>query len=239
MRLAFLGNGRMGRVVVAQARAAGYEVGVVLSSGDARAGPEDLAAALSGHDVAIDFTVADAVLSHATACVRAGVPLVEGTTAWQAQEAEVRRVVEQGGGAIVYGANFSIGVNLFYRLVDRAGELFRGMGYDAYIEEAHHAKKRDAPSGTALELRRLLAARLGREVPIASTRAGHILGVHRMGLDSVADEVIVTHTARSRESFGAGALAAARWLAGSGKRGAYAFGDVLDEILEAERQGKP
>jgi len=229
----------MGRVVVAQARAAGHEVGVVLSSGDARVGPDELAAALGGHDVAIDFTVADAVLSHVAACVRAGVPLVEGTTAWQAQEAEARRVVEQGGGAMVYGANFSIGVNLFYRLVDRAGELFRGMGYDAYIEEAHHSKKRDAPSGTALELRRLLAARLGREAPVASTRAGHILGVHRVGLDSVADEVIVSHTARSRESFGAGALAAARWLAGSGKRGAYAFGDVLDEILEAERQGKP
>jgi len=228
----------MGRVVIAQARAAGYEVGVVLSSADARAGPEGLAAALSGHDAAIDFTAADAVLAHVAACVRAGVPLVEGTTGWQEQEAEARRLVEQGG-AMVYGANFSIGVNLFYRLVDRAGELFRGMGYDAYIEEAHHAKKRDAPSGTALELRRLLAARLGRDIPVASTRAGHILGVHRVGLDSAADDVVVTHTARSRESFGAGALAAARWLAASGKRGAYAFGDVLDQILEAERKGKP
>ncbi len=238
MRLAFIGNGRMGRIVIAQARAAGYEVGAVLSSADARAGPEGLAAALSGHDAAIDFTAADAVLAHVAACVRAGVPLVEGTTGWREQEAEARRLVEQGG-AMVYGANFSIGVNLFYRLVDRAGELFRSMGYDAYIEEAHHAKKRDAPSGTALELRRLLVGRLGREVPVASTRAGHILGVHRVGLDSAADDVVVTHTTRSRESFGAGALAAARWLAGSGKRGAYAFGDVLDQILEAERKGKP
>jgi len=238
VRLAFIGNGRMGRVVIAQARAAGYEVGVVLSSADARAGPEGLAAALSGHHAAIDFTAADAVLAHVAACVRAGVPLVEGTTGWQEQEAEARRLVEQGG-AMVYGANFSIGVNLFYRLVDRAGELFRGVGYDAYIEEAHHAKKRDAPSGTARELRRLLLGRLGREVPVASTRAGHILGVHRVGLDSAADDVVVTHTTRSRESFGAGALAAARWLAGSGKRGAYAFGDVLDQILEAERKGKP
>jgi len=228
----------MGRIVIAQARAAGYEVGAVLSSADARAGPEGLAAALSGHDAAIDFTAADAVLAHVAACVRAGVPLVEGTTGWREQEAEARRLVEQGG-AMVYGANFSIGVNLFYRLVDRAGELFRGMGYDAYIEEAHHAKKRDAPSGTALELRRLLVGRLGREVPVASTRAGHILGVHRVGLDSAADDVVVTHTTRSRESFGAGALAAARWLAGSGRRGAYAFGDVLDQILEAERKGKP
>ncbi|HEY3220164.1 MAG TPA: dihydrodipicolinate reductase C-terminal domain-containing protein [Gemmatimonadales bacterium] len=237
MRLAFIGNGRMGRVVIAQARAAGYEVGVVLSSADARVGPKGLAAALSGHDAAIDFTAADAVLAHVAACVQARVPLVEGTTGWREQETEARRLVEQGG-AMVYGANFSIGVNLYCRLVDRAGELFRGMGYDAYIEEAHHAKKRDAPSGTALELRRLLAGRLGCEVPVASTRAGHILGVHRVGLDSAADDVVVTHTARSRESFGAGALAAARWLAGSGRRGAYAFGDVLDEILEAERKGK-
>ncbi len=238
MRLAFIGNGRMGRVVIAQARAAGYEVGVVLSSADARAGRAGLAAALSGHHAAINCTAADAVLAHVAACVRAGVPLVEGTTGWQEQEAEARRLVEQGG-AMVYGANFSIGVNLFYRLVDRAGELFRGVGYDAYIEEAHHAKKRDAPSGTALELRRLLVGRLGREVPVASTRAGHILGVHRVGLDSAVDDVVVTHTTRSRESFGAGALAAARWLAGSGKRGAYAFGDALDQILEAERKGKP
>jgi len=228
----------MGGVVIAQARAAGYKVGAVLSSADARVGPEGLAAALSGHDAAIDFTTADAVLAHVAACVQARVPLVEGTTGWREQEAEARRLVEQGG-AMVYGANFSIGVNLFYRLVDRAGELFRGLAYDAYIEEAHHAKKRDAPSGTALELRRLLVGRLGREVPVASTRAGHILGVHRVGLDSAADDVVVTHTTRSRESFGAGALAAARWLAGSGRRGAYAFGDALDQILEAERKGKP
>jgi len=228
----------MGGVVIAQARAAGYKVGAVLSSADARVGPEGLAAALSGHDAAIDFTTADAVLAHVAACVQARVPLVEGTTGWQEQEAEARRLVARGG-AMVYGANFSIGVNLFYRLVDRAGELFRGLAYDAYIEEAHHAKKRDAPSGTALELRRLLAGRLGREVPVASTRAGHIVGVHRVGFDSAADDVVVTHTARSRESFGAGALAAARWLAGSGKLGAYAFGDALDQILEAERKGKP
>jgi 4-hydroxy-tetrahydrodipicolinate reductase len=119
--------------------------------------------------------------------------------------------------------------------VDRAGELFRGLAaYDAFIEEAHHANKRDAPSGTALHLRSLLAKRVGRDVPIASTRAGHIPGVHRVGFDSVADEVTLIHTARSRDGFAAGALAAARWIAG--RRGVYAFADVLDEILDAERK---
>jgi len=180
------------------------------------------------------------VLAHVDACTRAGVPLVEGTTGWQAQEGEVRRLIEAGRGAMVYGANFSIGVHVFYRIVDRAAELLRGLAsYDAFIEEGHHASKRDAPSGTALELRALLARRLGsgREVPIASTRAGHIPGVHRVGFDSAADQLTLTHTARSREGFAAGALAAARWIVG--RRGVYAFADVLDEILEAERKGKP
>ena len=139
---------------------------------------------------------------------------------------------------MVFGANFSIGVHVFYRLVDRAGELFRGLtAYDAFIEEAHHANKKDAPSGTALYLRALLAKRLGRDVPVASTRAGHIPGEHRVGFDSAADEVTLIHSARSRDGFAMGALAAARWI--GGRRGVYAFADVLDEILESERKAKP
>lgn len=238
MKLALFGDGRMGAVVAARARDAGHAIGVVLNIADAAMTVAELAAAVRGHDAAIDFSVAEAVLSHIAACAQAGVPLVEGTTGWQAQEGEARRVMEAGGGAMVYGANFSIGVHIFYRLVDRAGELFRGLAaYDAFIEEAHHAAKRDAPSGTALEAAALLARRLdGRKVPIASTRAGHIPGVHRVGFDSAADQVTVTHTARSRDGFAAGALAAARWIVG--RRGVYAFGDVLDQILEAER-GKP
>jgi 4-hydroxy-tetrahydrodipicolinate reductase len=238
VKLALFGDGRMGAVVAARARDAGHAIGVVLNIADAAMTVAELAAAVRGHDAAIDFSVAEAVLSHIAACAQAGVPLVEGTTGWQAQEGEARRVMEAGGGAMVYGANFSIGVHIFYRLVDRAGELFRGLAaYDAFIEEAHHAAKRDAPSGTALEAAALLARRLdGRKVPIASTRAGHIPGVHRVGFDSAADQVTVTHTARSRDGFAAGALAAARWIVG--RRGVYAFGDVLDQILEAER-GKP
>ena len=238
MKLAFLGDGRMGSVVLARARDAGHEIGVVLNINDAGLAPDKLVAALRGHDAAIDFSAPDAVLSHVAACARARVPLVEGTTGWQAQEVEARRLMESAGGAMVVGANFSIGVHVFYRLVDRAAELFRGVAaYDAFIEEAHHANKRDAPSGTALHLRAVLARRLGREVPIASTRAGHIPGVHRVGFDSAADEVSLIHTARSRDGFAAGALAAARWIAG--RRGVYAFADVLDEILEAERKGEP
>src|SRR5207244_462825 len=169
-----------------------------------------------------------------------GVPLVEGTAGWQAREAEARRVVEDAGGAMVYGPNFSIGVNLFYRVVENAAGLVRGLpAYDAFIEEAHHVRKRDAPSGTALQLRKILARELGggREVAIASTRAGHIPGVHRVGFDSAADQITLVHTARSRDGFAAGALAAARWL--PGRRGVFAFAEALDEILEAERKTTP
>src|SRR5439155_146059 len=140
----------------------------------------------------------------------AGVPLVEGTTGWQGREADVRRVIDERGGAIVYGANFSIGVNLFYQIVARSAALFRGLpGYDPFIEEAHHAAKRDAPSGTALALKDILLRGLGRsDVPLTSTRAGHIPGTHRVGFDSLGDQILLTHTARSRETFAAGGLLA-------------------------------
>jgi 4-hydroxy-tetrahydrodipicolinate reductase len=242
VRLAFFGRGRMGRAVLAQARDLGHDVGVVFSSADAGGTPEQLAKALEGHDAAVDFSAPDAVLAHVAACANARIPLVEGTTGWQEREAEARSLMAQAGGAMVYGANFSIGVNLFYRVVERAGDVFRGLAaYEPYIEEAHHARKRDAPSGTALELGRLLGERLGVAVPIVSTRAGHIPGLHRVGFDSAADEIILVHRARSRDAFAAGALAAARWLVlgGTGTRGAQRFADVLDAILELERKGNP
>ena len=240
MKLAFFGNGRMGRAAAARAVDEGHEVGVVLTSRDASRAPAETAALLRGHAAAIDFSAGPAVLAHVAACMQAGVPLVEGSTGWQAGEAEARRLVEESGGAMVYGENFSIGVNLFYRLVDRAAELFGGLpAYDAFIEEAHHAKKRDAPSGTALRLRAILARHVRRQVPVVSTRAGHIPGVHRVGFDSAADQVTLVHSARSREGFAAGALAAARWIGGRPGVGVHAFADVLDEILQVDKGGKP
>jgi 4-hydroxy-tetrahydrodipicolinate reductase len=238
VKLAFLGNGQMGSAAQARARAQGYEIGVVLDIEAAGMPLEEVVARLKGHDAAIDFSAANAVLGHATACARAGVPLVEGTTGWQGRESEVRGVMDRERGAMVYGANFSIGVQLFYRLVERAGELFRGLAsYDAFIEEAHHAMKRDAPSGTAIELGRRLEARLGKEVPVASTRAGHIPGIHRVGFDSAEDQIMLVHTARSRDGFAAGALAAAGWLA-AGNGGVHTFAEVLDQILEWERRDR-
>ena len=232
MKLALLGYGPMARVVEAQAREAGHDIGAVLTSRNAGEAPR----LLPGHTAAIDFSVPTAVMDHVKAAAAAGVPLVEGTTGWQRNEDEVRRMVEGGGGALIYGANFSIGVNLFYRLVAHAAQVFRGVAaYDPFIEEAHHARKRDAPSGTALALQTILSRGLRRpSVPVTSTRAGHIPGTHRVGLDSAADQVLLVHTARSRAGFAAGALLAAHWIVG--RRGMFAFEAVLDDILASAQQ---
>jgi len=228
MKIALFGHGAMGRVLEESARASGHEVGAIITS----ANVGEAARLLPGHAVVIDFSAPNAVPAHVEAAAAAGVPLVEGTTGWQGDEARVRKVVDGRGTALVYGANFSIGMNLFYRIVAAAARRFRGAGYDPFIEEAHHARKRDAPSGTALALATILSQELGSEgesVPIASTRAGHIPGTHRVGFDSAADQVLLVHTAKSRVGFAAGALLAARWIVG--RRGMYAFADVLDDVL--------
>jgi len=232
VKIALFGHGAMGRVLEESARATGHEVGAIFTS----ANVGEAARLLPGHTVAIDFSAPGAVPAHVEAAAAAGVPLVQGTTGWQGDESTVRKVVESRGAALVYGANFSIGVNLFYRIVADAARLFRGAGYDPFIEEAHHARKRDAPSGTALALQAILSRGLGQapgtSIPIASTRAGHIPGIHRVGFDCTADQVLLVHTARSRAGFAAGALLAARWIVG--RRGMYAFADVLNDILALE-----
>ena len=230
MKLALIGYGAMGKLVENLAGAAEEEIGLKVDSRDASLNAAQLAASLRGHDVAIDFSVGSAVLRNIEACARAGVPLVEGATGWQEKVADARRLVEDQQGALVYGANFSIGVNVFYRIVSQAARLMAGLDqYQAFMEEEHHARKRDAPSGTALKLKDLMSEYVKTEIPIASVRAGHIPGTHRVGFDSAADQIMLTHMARSREGFAAGALLAARWI--PGRKGIYEFSEVLDKVM--------
>jgi len=229
MKLALIGHGAMGQLVAAEARKAGDDVGTIITSEDSAEDVDQLSATLQDHDAVIDFSVAGAVLKNIEACARNGVPLVEGTTGWGHVE-QARGIVEQHASALVYGANFSIGVNIFYRIVKQAAQLFASVDqYSPFIEEAHHLRKRDAPSGTALRLRELMSEHLGSEIPTSSTRAGYIPGTHRVGFDSVADQIMLAHVARSRQGFAAGALFAAHWIVG--KRGVFEFGEVIEEIL--------
>jgi 4-hydroxy-tetrahydrodipicolinate reductase len=230
MKIALFGYGAMGQLVAAGARKAGDEIGVVLTSNYGELPADQLAEKLSGHDVAIDFSIGDAVIKNIGACARAHVPLVEGATGWKQHESTAKQLMTEHSGAMVYGANFSIGVNLFYRIAKQAAALFSAVdGYAPFIEEAHHNRKRDAPSGTALKLRDLMSEHLGPDIPTSSTRAGYIPGTHRVGFDSEADQMLLTHTARSRQGFANGALLAAHWIIG--RTGVFEFSEVIEEII--------
>ena len=230
MKIALIGHGVMGQLVAKLAKEQGHEIAVTLNSRDADRLKEDVGTEISGCDVAIDFSVAAAVPHNISLCMIYGVPLVEGTTGWQANRDELVPLVEDADGALVYGANFSVGAQVFFRIAAAAAEFFQNLeSYDVYIEEAHHKRKLDAPSGTAIKLGGIVAEHLGREVPISSTRAGHIPGTHRVGFDARADHITLEHVARSREGFAEGALMAAKWIVG--RKGVYEFTEVFDEIL--------
>jgi 4-hydroxy-tetrahydrodipicolinate reductase len=231
MKLALIGNGAMGRMVAAEAQKRGDEIGAVVTSADKDLTIDQLADKLRGHDAAIDFSSGNAVLKNIEAAARAQVPLVEGTTGWKPNESSAKQIVAEHNGALVYGANFSIGVNLFYRLTEHAAKLFAAVdGYEAFIEEAHHNRKKDAPSGTALKLRDIMSEHLASDISTSSTRAGYIPGTHRVGFDSEPDQVLLTHTARSRQGFAAGAVFAAHWIVG--RTGTFEFAELIDEILK-------
>ena len=163
----------------------GHQILVVINEAHAGLPPEQLAETLRSADVAIDFTVAEAVSRNVEACVLAGVPLVEGTTGWNEQRARIEKLVTENNGGLVYGANFSIGVNLFYRVAEFAADLFAKFPeYEAFIEEQHHSRKKDSPSGTALKLKAVVEKHLTIG-DIAATRAGNIPGTHRLGFGAV------------------------------------------------------
>ena len=228
MRIALIGHGSMGSLVEARGEANGHNIAVVVTEHHDHLPADALAGTLRMADVAIDFSAVDAVRRNVEACVLAGVPLVEGTTGWHDKRDEIEKVVLDGGGAMIFGANFSIGVNLFYKIADFAAELISKFPeYEAFIEEQHHSRKKDAPSGTALRIKDVVSKHV--EVgDVVATRAGNIPGTHRVGFDGPADQILLEHLARSREGFAIGALMAAEWIVG--KTGVFEFGDVMDEI---------
>lgn len=231
MKIALIGYGAMGKPIKAIAQEKRHEILIIIDGTDANCGADELAEKLKGADAAIDFSVAEAVRRNVEACVLASVPLIEGTTGWNDQRERIEKIVRDADGSMVFGANFSIGVNLFYRIADFASELFAKFPeYEAFIEEQHHSRKKDAPSGTALKLKEIVSKHIEKEFSVSAIRAGNIPGTHRIGFAGNADNVLLEHVARSREGFAEGAIMAAEWIIG--KKGFYEFGDVMDEILK-------
>jgi len=219
MKLLLVGYGKMGRLLEQLAPEHGCEI-----AGRIDVGSGDWSAPA---DVAVDFSTAEALRDNFRRYVDRGLPVVIGTTGWSAHEAELRRNAEAARLGVVAAANFSVGVNLFQLMVAEAARLMQAHEqYGAWIHEAHHAAKRDAPSGTALVLRDIMVgASYKRPIDMSSTRAGAIPGTHTVGFDGASDTIELTHTARDRRGFAAGALLAARWL--EGRRGWFTMQDVL------------
>jgi 4-hydroxy-tetrahydrodipicolinate reductase len=225
MRLLIIGYGRMGRLIESLSPAYGFDVAGILdidNNADGRGLTSPPAA-----DVAVEFSTAEATVRNLPLLARHGINIVVGTTGWNAHEPELRRIVAETHVGVVAASNFSLGANLFQSIVEYAAKEFgRHADYGAWIHEAHHATKVDAPSGTALLLRDAMTkAGYDRAVDMSSTRAGTIPGTHTVGFDGASDTIELTHTARDRRGFATGALVAAKWLVG--RRGWFTMLDVL------------
>jgi 4-hydroxy-tetrahydrodipicolinate reductase len=247
VKIALIGFGKMGREV--EQLALGKRHSVVArcdpmfsQPGEAMTPSDGLEAA----DVCIEFTTPAAVLGNIRKIAQMRKPLVVGTTGWYEHLSEAKAVVTENGSGLVYAPNFSLGVNLFYRLVEAASELFnRFEDYDVFGSELHHRQKVDSPSGTARKLSEIVLKKFTRkkkvitepmdraidpgEFHLVSARAGHFPGVHSLIFDSPADTIELTHTVRSRSGFALGALLAAEWIVS--RSGFYSFEDVLKDLL--------
>ena len=227
MRILLVGHGRVGRLVESLAGEYGCEVAGIIDSRTASGPDGPRSQRWEGVDVAVDFSAPSAVASNVPALAARGINLVVGTTGWQNDEAAVRRAVEHAGVGIVAAPNFSTGVVVLEAVVGRAAALFETQAeFGAWIHEAHHATKKDAPSGTALLLKRAMeAGGFRRPIDVSSTRAGQIPGSHAVGFEGPAESIVLSHVARDRTAFARGALVAARWI--QGKRGWFTMKDVL------------
>ena len=217
----------MGKAVVALATERGHVIHTVVNSSDNVAGRALTRDRLRGADVAVEFTRPDAAPDNLRHLLELGIPTVTGTTGWTAALPEISALVEARRGALLYAANFSVGVVLFLRAARELARTFRGHPeFDASILEEHHAAKADAPSGTALRLqRRLDDADPGRTYPISSVRAGTTPGTHTLTYEGRHESITLSHVARNRQAFAEGALAAAEWL--PGRTGIFTFEDML------------
>jgi 4-hydroxy-tetrahydrodipicolinate reductase len=226
MRILLVGRGRMGQLVESLAASYGGAIAGVI---DEHSPANAIASGEFGAvDVAIDFTLADAVAQNLPQLAARGINVVIGTTGWQAHEPAMREAASRAGIGVLASANFSLGMNLFQLVAEEAARRFAGQAeFGAWIHEAHHAMKKDAPSGTAITLKNgMVEAGYARAIDVSSTRAGAIPGTHTIGFDGPSETIELTHTVRDRAVFARGALAGATWLVG--KRGWFSMRDMLE-----------
>jgi len=231
MKIALLGYGRMGKEIEKIAISRGHEIVIRKEINDVI----DITLA----DVAIDFSIPDAAFNNISNCITNKVPVISGTTGWLARYLEVVALCKQENGAFIYASNFSLGVNIFFELNKQLAKMMNNLeDYHISMEEVHHTKKLDAPSGTAITLADDIIANSKKEnwilgekssyenIPIVAKRIPEIPGTHTVWYDSLVDQIEIKHTAHSRKGFALGAIVAAEWLVH--KTGVFSMQDVLN-----------
>lgn len=232
MKIALIGDGKMGRAIAPLAAARGHLVTVTLGAGDNASGKAISRERLGDPDVAIEFTEPSAAAANVRACARAGVPVVVGTTGWYDQLEAVVEEVKARDSSMFWAPNFSLGVAVLSAAIEAASSALRGItGVDVHLIETHHAAKKDRPSGTATSLARIAEHGLGREVPITSVRTGFVPGTHELVIDAAFEQLRLVHEARDRRVFADGAIAAAEWL--QGRKGVFTMSDMLRQREES------
>jgi len=226
VRILVLGRGKTGALVAELAKERKHEV-YSLGSQDNADGRALTPATLQEIDAVIDFTTPQAVIPNMIRCVEASVPVVVGTTGWYQHLEKVRELVRERKGALLYGSNFSIGMNFFFKAVQAVAPILKH-NYRGSIVERHHVHKKDKPSGTAVTLQKILESGSGEKVEVASVREGDTVGMHLVMLDSANDTILFTHDAKSRLGFAEGAVRAAEWI--RGKAGFYEFPEIVEQI---------
>ncbi len=259
MKIALIGYGKMGHMIAKAAVLRGHEIVCTVDpfAPDATCVTSDNAVMLKAikdslAEGAIDFSHPSSVFSNMNSLIPTGLPLVVGTTGWLDKVADIRLAVESAGSSLLYSANFSVGVNIFYQMVAEAARVMASFEeYDVAVFESHHNQKADSPSGTGLEIAKRILANIPRktkivtnafdrkpesnELHLASMRVGTVPGTHTIFFDSVADSIELTHTARSREGFALGAVRAVEWLTAPdsenrAKKGIFTMNDVFASL---------
>lgn len=226
MKVLLLGQGKTGSLVADVARQRGHEVRS-LRSKDNQDGRGLTLEVLQQSDVVIDFTTPHAAIPNIIRCAEARVPMIVGTTGWYQHMDKVRELVTERKAALLYGSNFSIGMNFFFKAVQAMAPILKG-NYLGNIVERHHVHKKDQPSGTAVKLKNILEAGTGAHVEVASVREGDTVGMHLVMFDSADDVILFTHDAKNRMGFAEGAVRAAEWI--QGKAGFYEFPQIVDQL---------
>jgi 4-hydroxy-tetrahydrodipicolinate reductase len=246
LRLALIGYGKMGNEVERVAVDRGMEI-------TARVDIDTPSLSIEGvrkADVAVHFALPPTVVKHVEELATLGKPIVVGTTGWQSDREKVQSLVQSSGIGLVYASNFSLGVNIFYRILKEAGTLFGRFGeYDVSIHEIHHKDEVDSPSGTAISIANLLLSTIRRkreilpgspegkirpeQLQVTSSRIGSVVGTHGVTFDSTADSIDIVHRAKNRMGFALGAVVAAEWI--KDKHGMYSFDEVLEDVFNQKR----